>query len=133
MTVHRLGFERTMDDNSDKITKFLVWEDSASNSETSFNAVHSARDFVASGFSTLSNDSTLMFGPDADVLLDDAFASGYCFRVAAPSRSRPTQIGLAFAPPDRRPGRVDIDGTLWLEAISQIGHPRAAPFGTLRG
>ena len=119
MSVHRLGFERTMDGNSDKITRFLVWEDSARKSETSFNAVHSARDFVKSGFSGGSADSVLMFGPDADVLLDDAFAAGYCFHLAEPSRARPSQVGLAFAPPDRKPGRVDIDGTLWIDTTER--------------
>ncbi|MGH7653413.1 MAG: carboxypeptidase-like regulatory domain-containing protein, partial [Gemmatimonadaceae bacterium] len=120
MTVHRLGFERTFDGNTDDITKFLVSEDSATNSTTSFNAVHSARDFVSAGFSTVNPDSTtVVFGPDADVLLADAFASGYCFRVAPPSRARPTQIGLAFAPPYRQPGRVDIDGILWLDTLAR--------------
>jgi hypothetical protein len=35
------------------------------------------------------------FAPDADVLLDDGFAVGYCFRVATAGRDR-NQIGLAF-------------------------------------
>lgn len=119
MSIHRLGFERTMDGNSAKITRFLVWEDSARKSETSFNAVHSARDFVKSGFSGGTADSVLTFGPDADVLLDDAFATGYCFRVAEPQRTRPRQVGLAFAAPDRQPGRVDIDGTLWSDTLAR--------------
>ena len=119
MAVHRLGFERTMDGNSDKITRFLVWEDSTRNSETSFNAVHSARDFVKSGFSGGGADSVVVFGPDADVLLDDAFAMGYCFRMAEPSKTRPRQVGLAFSPPDRKSGRVDIDGTLWIDTTAR--------------
>jgi hypothetical protein len=144
MSVHRLGFERTMDGNSDKITRFLVWEDSAANSQTSFNAVRTARDFVTHGFSTLVRDTTLMYGPDADVLLDDAFASGYCFHLADPSKARPTEIGLAFAPPDHRAGRIDIDGILWLDTLARslrdiefkyIGLPRTTekfrPGGTI--
>jgi hypothetical protein len=119
MSVSRLYFERRMDGTSERITRFEVSGDSAGNSLTSFNAVHSAHDFVSFGFSADSAGTPLMFGPDADVLLDDAFAQGYCFRIAESSKVRPGQIGLAFAPADRRPGRVDIDGTLWIDTSAR--------------
>jgi hypothetical protein len=119
MSVNRLYFERRMDGISDRITRFTVTGDSASNSQTSFNAAHSARDFISSGFSTDTAGFPLMFGPDADVLLDDAFAQGYCFRIAESSKARPGQIGLAFAAADRRQGRVDIAGTLWIDTSAR--------------
>jgi hypothetical protein len=119
MSVRRLVFERTLEGNSDRITRFRVTGDSGANSTTSFSAARSARDFVTSGFSTGSADSLLLFGPDADVLLDDAFALGYCFRLEQPPEERPRQVGLAFAPADPRPGRVDIDGTLWVDTSAR--------------
>ena len=119
MSVRRLVFERTLDGHSDRITRFRVTGDSATNSETSFNAVYSARDFVASGFSVDSGGTRFMFAPDADVLLDDAFALGYCFRLVPSPKNRPRQIGLAFSPSDLRAGRMDIDGTLWIDTAAR--------------
>ena len=119
MSVHLLVFERLLAGSSDRITRFRVTGDSATNSAVSFIAAHSARDFVTSGFSADSAGTSLLFGPDADVLLDDAFALGYCFRLEQPPEDRPRQVGLAFAPADRRTGRVDIDGTLWVDTSAR--------------
>ena len=48
-----------------------------------------------------------------------AFAGAYCFELAAPVRSRPNQVGLRFVPADHRKGRVDIDGTLWIDTVAR--------------
>ncbi len=117
-TIHRLRFERTMDGNDDRIRRFLVSEDSASGAAKSFNAAFSASEFLRLGFAA-DREATL-FGPDADVLLDDAFAGAYCFRMAEPSRARPSEVGLAFAPVDHPGGRVDIDGTLWVDTAARV-------------
>jgi hypothetical protein len=119
MTVHRLAFDRTLDGHSDRISRFVVTADSDTNSTKSFYAVRSAREFVTSGSSVDSGGTRFMFGPDADVLLDDSFALGYCFRLASPSKNRPRQIGLAFSPSDLRAGRMDIDGTLWIDTAAR--------------
>jgi hypothetical protein len=120
-TVHRLMFERSLDGASDKVTRFLVGADSATGTAKSFNASHSAKDFVAKGFSADSAGDQSLYGPDAETLLDDAFASGYCFRLADPAKSRPNQVGLAFAPAsgDRPRDRIDIDGTLWVDTAAR--------------
>jgi hypothetical protein len=119
--VQRLVFERTFDGASDKITRFTVQADSAKGAGKSFNAVLSAHDFIATGFSRDSAGENYLFGPDADVLLDDAFAAGYCFRLASKVKSRPTQVGLSFSPSGDIPlrGRVDIDGTLWVDTAAR--------------
>ena len=135
--VSRLVFERSFDGSSDKITRFLVHADSAAGAERSFNASLSARDFIATGFASDSGEDQSLYGPDAEVLLDDAFASGYCFRLAGKVKTRPTQVGLAFSPAgrDRPRGRIDIDGTLWVDTAARairdieyqyLGMPRAA-------
>ncbi|HXD22113.1 MAG TPA: hypothetical protein VN613_02055, partial [Gemmatimonadaceae bacterium] len=87
----------------------------------SFNAVLSAHEFITTGFSRDSAGDNYLFGPDADVLLDDAFAAGYCFRLAGKDKSRPTQVGLSFTPSSDIPirGRVDIDGTLWVDTAAR--------------
>ncbi len=119
--VYRLAFERTFDGASDKITRFLVSADSAAATGKSFNASFSAKDFIANGFASVSDDDRTLYGPDADVLLDDAFASGYCFRLAEKVKARPNQVGLSFSPADdhRPQGRVDIDGTLWVDTAAR--------------
>jgi hypothetical protein len=135
-SVNRLVFERSFDGASDKITRFTVQADSAAGAGKSFNAVRSASDFIATGFSRDSAGENFLYGPDADVLLDDAFAAGYCFQLAGKVKSRPTEVGLAFSPADdhRARGRVDIDGTLWVDTAARairdieyhyVGLPRA--------
>lgn len=54
-------------------------------------------------------------GPDADVLLSDAFVRDHCFRLAPSSRERRGLTGIAFAPAAGR-HISDIAGTMWLDA-----------------
>lgn len=114
-----LAFERTMDRGSDRIERQTVTMKSSGRVTTSFHAVRSAREFVRLGFAMDSADTRLYFGPDADVLLDDAFSAGYCFHLREPNRARPNQVGLAFLAPNRRRDRVDIDGTLWIDTVAR--------------
>ncbi len=122
MSVHRLYFQSTLSAENDSIRRFVVSEDSTRSAETSFSSVRSARDLVQRGFAGDTNVIGYMFGPDADVLLDDAFAEGYCFRLAEPSKTRPGQVGLAFAPATFKRGRVDIVGTLWIDTMTRALH-----------
>jgi hypothetical protein len=117
--IRRLGFVRNFDGASNRVTTFMVREDSATGAVKSFNASHSAADFVQRGFVFDSAGVESLFGPDADVLLDDAFASGYCFRIADPADARPTQVGIAFEPVGYVRNRVDIEGTLWLDTAAR--------------
>jgi hypothetical protein len=117
--VVRLGFYRVMDGNSDRIERMRVERDSAEVTAKTYVAALAAADFVRFGFSTDSLASATFFGPDADVLLNDAFAGAYCFQLADRQRSRPTQVGLRFLPADHRKGRVDIDGTLWIDTLAR--------------
>jgi hypothetical protein len=117
--VVRLGFYRVMDGNSDRIERMRVEQDSADATGRTYVAAQEAADFVRFGFSTDSLASATYFGPDADVLLSDAFAGGYCFQLADRVRSRPNQVGLRFLPADHRKGRVDIDGTLWIDSVAR--------------
>jgi hypothetical protein len=115
-----LVFVRRLQRVSERITQFTVDPRTSERSGTSFNAAFSAQAFTNSGFANDSAGTQLLFGPDAEVLLDASFASAYCFRIADPSRTRPRQVGLAFAPAHRRDGRVDIDGTLWIDTAARV-------------
>jgi hypothetical protein len=115
----RLGFYRVMDGNSEHIERMRVESDSAEGTGKTYTAAQEAADFVRFGFSTDSLASATYFGPDADVLLSDAFESAYCFEIAGRDRSRPHQIGLHFMPADPKKWRVDIDGTLWIDSVAR--------------
>jgi len=116
----RLLFDRLLERNRNDIAYQRVRIDSSS-ANTSFNAAHTAADFVKNGFMQAMDDGDqLFFGPDADVLVDDAFAHGYCFELTSPPRERPrAQLGLSFKAAESRKGRIDIDGTLWIDTAQR--------------
>jgi hypothetical protein len=115
--VTRIAFTRTMDPTGTRALDQRVRVDSAADQTVSFNAVRTGSEFVREGFRVISDGEQTLFAPDADVLLDDSFARGYCFRLAPSNASRPAEAGLAFTVADGRRGRVDIDGTLWVDTV----------------
>jgi hypothetical protein len=118
--MHRLLFTRKMDGNSDRIASMSVSADSIFTTKSSFSAVHSAQDFARFGFATDSSSNATFFAPDADVLLSEAFVGAYCFQLAGGDRARPNDVGLHFVPVDRQRGRIDIDGTLWIDTVARV-------------
>jgi hypothetical protein len=68
-------------------------------------------------------DERIVHGPDARILLSDAFANSHCFRVVASTGaveegSGESWIGLAFEPAPDPADIVKIGGTLWLDRAS---------------
>jgi hypothetical protein len=120
-TLVRLKFVRQMDDRDRRIVEQHVALDSTGGLSESFGAVRSGAEFVAKGFveRTRTDRIPTHYGPDAETLLDDAFAAGYCFQISDPERDRPSEIGLAFRPATRKRDRVDIDGTLWIDTVAK--------------
>ncbi len=114
--VVRLRFQRTMDNGTrDRIVRQSVKLDSSARLESPFTAARSAAEFVREGFVRDEPSGRVFYAPDAVVLLDDAFLSGYCFRLVRPNRDHPAEVGLGFAAVKRATGRVDIDGVLWVD------------------
>lgn len=74
-------------------------------------------DLEANGYVRTFADSTVYYGPDARVLLSDAFLDSHCFRLAIGSGGEKGLIGLEFRPV-RRPSKPDIEGTLWIDRKS---------------
>jgi hypothetical protein len=110
----RLAFQRRMDDD-DHIVRQTVRIDSTDRTAASFQAVHSATDFVVNGFRDTQGASDVFLAPDAEVLLDERFVNGYCLRIADRDRARPNDIGLAFAAATHTRDRVDIEGVIWID------------------
>lgn len=74
----------------------------------------SAEDLVEHGFIRADGDGLVFYGPDAQVLLSDAFLNDYCWYVQRDRDRRESVVGLAFEPVQRAsPG---IQGVLWLDA-----------------
>jgi hypothetical protein len=117
--LHVLRFERLLDGDGIETVRQTVRVDSSAQATSSFAAVQSAADFLASGFRTGRPGDFTFFSPDAGVLLDERFQAGYCFSVAAADAARPHEVGLRFTPASRKNGRVDIDGTLWMDTVAR--------------
>ena len=73
-----------------------------------------ADSLVHEGFAALSEEASLFWAPDADVLLSDAFLDTHCFRLRSGGDEL---VGLDFEPVGDS-GIPDIQGTLWLDAVS---------------
>lgn len=116
--VKRLTYRRVVGERRPLVLSQVVHVDSAM-ADRPFVAARSADAFIREGFLGQEGDKRVFNAPDADVLLDDEFPLGYCFRLARPDRARPTQVGLAFEPVRKKKGRVDIDGTLWIDSVSR--------------
>jgi len=114
--VVRLRFDRRMD--RARILEQSIRADTASTARP-FVAARLAAEFVNQGFLVDSAGRAVLAAPDADVMLDDAFGAGYCFRIAAADSSHPHEIGLAFSPASLKRGRIDINGALWIDSTTR--------------
>ena len=107
------NFERFLDPR----TSMLLRENLTTSTRTGrpYAAV-SADSLAQFGFVRSFGDGTVFyFGPDADVLLSDAFLDTHCFWLRRGQRATAGLIGLAFEPVPNRQMR-DITGTLWVDA-----------------
>jgi hypothetical protein len=119
-TMQRLLFERRFEGASGRVASQTVHRRITSSTREAFSAARSAAAFNRQGFIEDSSGAHAYVGPDAETLLDDAFAERYCFKVAPPDRPRPLQVGLGFEPVDREDGRIDIIGTVWVDTLSRV-------------
>lgn len=115
--VVRLHYDRRLDDHDEVIFQ-SVRIDSAS-TDRPWVASRSASAFVENGFGFDSAHARWFSGPDADVMIDDAFARGYCFHIAPPDPNQPHAIGLGFVRADRKRGHIDIEGTVWIDSVTR--------------
>lgn len=120
----RLRFFREYGEDGNQIVEQNVTIDSTDNATRSFDAVRTGAEVVAEGFVARkpSAQVPIHYGPDAETLLDDDFSAGYCFQLAASDPARPNEVGLAFHPASRKNGRVDIEGTLWIDSVAKSLH-----------
>ena len=117
-SVVRLAFDRPVTFWPDS-APVRVTIDSVRETPAAFRTTFSGEELVMFGFKRRVGDRWQYAGPDAEVLLDEGFANGYCFSIANRDRMRRSQIGLSFAAATKQRGRVDIVGTLWIDTIAR--------------
>lgn len=105
--------------DGDAITELHVRIDSSDHARHAFQAVRTAGDFVKLGFLDTTTTGEALYAPDAETLLDDDFRNGYCFQLRDRDGKHPHDVGLGFTPASRKRGRVDVDGTLWIDTIAR--------------
>jgi hypothetical protein len=80
-----------------------------------FGAVASAHILAGTGYVLDHDDMRQFLAPDADVMLDPAFARGHCFGVVVGTDAHQGDVGLTFRPAEHSNAAVaDITGTLWM-------------------
>ncbi|HYD53753.1 MAG TPA: carboxypeptidase-like regulatory domain-containing protein, partial [Gemmatimonadaceae bacterium] len=112
-----LLFERRPARDGERIASQTVQTSVSSAASRSFAAARDARAFVERGF--LDAEAGVFLAPDAETLIDDQFAKGYCFHLMPPDRRRPELVGLGFRAARRAAGRVDVDGALWVDSVAR--------------
>lgn len=115
----RIVYRREMVGNTERIAHQSVHVYRDNDERESFFSAHPAGQFVDSGFVDHAPEGAYYHGPDAETVIDERFASGYCFRVADRVPDRPEQVGLGFEPATRKKNRVDLEGTIWIDTIAR--------------
>jgi hypothetical protein len=112
--------ERTFDASGGKV---LVDSSSTTDGSSRKPIVTLTPDSLARGGYATNDDrgGTTYWGPDANVLLSESFASTHCIRPQLPpadTGSLAGVLGVGFEPADVKRGHVDVRGVLWVDRRS---------------
>jgi len=118
VTVRSIRYFRVVGEDRPTILSQLVREDTGTGARA-FAASRTAKEFVDGGFRSTRAGRVTYHAPDAEVLLDEEFMRGYCFRLAEQNGQRRSRVGLVFEPASRRGGRIDVVGTLWVDSAAR--------------
>lgn len=117
-TLKLLRFQRFLDGKGPGINSQDVTIDSLPSLTRPFESSRSAADLVRLGFAVDGEAGRSFLAPDADVLVEEAFADGYCFSLTT-SREHGSEVGLSFSPASKQKGYVGIDGTVWIDTAAR--------------
>lgn len=110
-------FDRRLDAR-DALVREQHTETQTGSSTRPFLASAGASYFATAGYmSDEGADGRVFHAPDADVLLDPAFAARHCFHLQPADREHAGQIGLAFVPVPgaARDTIVEVAGVIWID------------------
>lgn len=74
--------------------------------------------FARVGYMIEDGPTRIFNAPDADVLIDQSFATTHCFRLRRADAAHPGQVGVAFAPIGGRDTLVEVEGVIWVDAAT---------------
>lgn len=98
-------------------------------------------ELLSEGFVQRRDDGLHFFGPDAEVLLSQAFRETHCFRLVPRDSRGEGLLGVAFEPVEGREV-AEVEGVLWLDPetaelqdleFRYTGHGLPIPEGSARG
>ena len=119
--ITQLLYARRFDGDGGRVAGQSVRVNVSSGAGERFNPARSAAALDRQGFRVDSAGLHGFLAPDAESLADAEFAENHCFRIMAPDRARPRQVGLGFEPAAREDtGHIDIVGTLWVDTLSRV-------------
>ena len=113
-----IHYDQRRDGDGKRILSQLIQHENGA-SNRPFQAAHPAEEFSKVGYVALHGDDLLYYAPDADGLLDPAFAAAHCFSLDRDTRRPAGELGLAFEPARGRDGIVDIRGTIWIDTTAR--------------
>jgi hypothetical protein len=112
-----LTFERR-EASSDGLVHQQVVRTTRGSTTRPFIAPASPAVLAQSGYMKESEATRTFYAPDADVLLDDSFASTHCFHLQNADAIHLGQIGLAFTPMRGLSHAVDVAGVIWTDGAT---------------
>lgn len=108
-------FDRTVSPGDELVERMRVQTKSGRTTRP-FVSPEPAAAFAQHGYMREAEDRSREFAaPDADVLLDESFASVHCFHLQQADAAHPGQIGLAFTPIPAHDTLVDVQGVIWMD------------------
>lgn len=111
-----LSFERTVSPGDEVVQRMRV-ETRSGRTTRPFVSPLSPTTLAQHGYLQEADDGSRVFvAPDADVLLDESFASVHCFHLQSADAEHRGEIGLAFAPIAAHDTMVDVAGVIWMDA-----------------
>ncbi len=110
-----LMFNRTLSPDDELVREMHV-ESQSGRTTRPFISPEPAAAFAVHGYMREAEDRSREFAaPDADVLLDQSFATVHCFHLQPADAAHPGQIGLAFTPVATHDTLVDVSGVIWMD------------------
>jgi hypothetical protein len=107
-----VGYERELDPQASRIRSERSWS-KVGHSENPFVTLP-PEVLAAEGYARTGPEGTILYAPDARVLLSDSFLDTHCFGIDFGGEERAGQIGLSFNPVHHR-DLTDVEGVLWVD------------------
>jgi carboxypeptidase family protein len=112
--VTTLMYDRTLSPSDDRVQSMTI-RANIGRATRPFLASAPPATFAKRGYLEENNPGRTYHAPDADVLLDESFATTHCFRIVAPDEKHRDQVGLEFKPALVMDTIVDVAGVLWVD------------------